>query len=68
MHVVYGGTQQWFPPKYIEITLKAIQTNLYLCDMDGFNIFRKLEFSCSSFHHIFAIEFENFSFSFFYKK
>ena len=32
MHVVYGGTQQWFPPKYIEITLKAIQTNLYLCD------------------------------------
>ena len=29
MHVVYGGTQQWFPPKYIEITLNA---NLYLCD------------------------------------
>ena len=28
MHVVYGGTQQWFPPKYIEITLNA---NLYLC-------------------------------------
>ena len=29
MHVVYGGTQQWFPPKYIEITLNA---NLYLRD------------------------------------
>ena len=29
MHVVYGGTQQWFPPKHIEITLEA---NLYLCD------------------------------------
>ena len=32
MPVVYRGTQRWFPPKYIEIILKANQTNLYLCD------------------------------------
>ena len=36
--------------------------------LDGFNIFWKLEFSYSSFHHIFAIESENFSFPFFYEK
>ena len=34
--------------------------------LDGFNIFRKLGFSHSSFHHTFKSE--NFSFPFFYEK